>query len=144
MEENGVLLVLDNLETLLTPDGTWRDDRWAKLVTALTDHDGESRVILTSRTPPATLLTGPAAGRTVPLSVHALSLDESIALARELPNLRTLLHTDVGPVRTDEAVGPAYQRAEADRKRAAADRGRQGSARGPGLVTRHTGCRYWR
>jgi hypothetical protein len=144
MEDSGVLLVLDNLETLLTPDGTWRDDRWAKLVTALTDHDGESRVILTSRTPPATLLTGPAAGRTVPLSVHALSLDESIALARELPNLRTLLHTDVGPVRTDEAVGPAYQRAEADRKRAAADRGRQGSARGPGLVTRHTGCRYWR
>lgn len=124
MESGGVLLVLDNLETLLTLDGIWRDDRWAKLFAALTDHDGESRVILTSRIPPATLLTGPVSPRTVPLPVHALSLDESIALARELPNLRALLHTDVGLVRSDGATGTAYERAEAHRKLAAADRDR--------------------
>jgi hypothetical protein len=124
LEASGVLLVLDNLETLLTPDGTWHDDRWGRLVTALTDHDGESRVLLTSRIPPASLLTGPAAARTVTLPVHALSLDESVALARELPHLRALLHTDAGPVRTDEPAGPAYERAEADRWRAAADRDR--------------------
>jgi hypothetical protein len=36
----GLLLVLDNLETLLTPDGRWRDPRWAPLISALTGHDG--------------------------------------------------------------------------------------------------------
>jgi tetratricopeptide (TPR) repeat protein len=34
-----------------------------------------------------------------PLAVHALSLAESAALARELPGLRGLLHADAGPVR---------------------------------------------
>ena len=33
------------------------------------------------------------------LPVHALSLAEAVALARELPNLRALLHADAGPVR---------------------------------------------
>jgi tetratricopeptide (TPR) repeat protein len=90
----GILLVLDNLETLLTSDGTWRDPRWGILMTALTTHDGESRVILTSRTIPAGL---PATVTTQP--VHALSLGEAAALARELPNLRALLHADAGPLR---------------------------------------------
>lgn len=45
----GLLLVLDNLDTLLTPDGQWRDRRWALLISALTGHQGSSRVILTSR-----------------------------------------------------------------------------------------------
>ena len=52
MADSGVLLVLDNLETLLTPDGGWRDPRWEQLIAALTSHDGESRVILTSRIAP--------------------------------------------------------------------------------------------
>jgi len=90
----GILLVLDNLETLLTSDGTWRDPRWGILMTALTTHDGESRVILTSRTTPVGL---PGTVTTQP--VHALSLGESAALARELPNLRALLHADAGPLR---------------------------------------------
>lgn len=29
LRDRGLLLVLDNLETLLTPKGTWRDPRWA-------------------------------------------------------------------------------------------------------------------
>jgi len=99
LEEAGILLVLDNLETLLTPAGTWRDPRWEPLMAALTGHGGESRVILTSRIPPAGL------GRLVlPLPVHALDLAESVALARELPGLRGLLHADAGPVRADEAA----------------------------------------
>src|SRR6202034_16807 len=58
MEDSGVLLVLDNLETLLTQEGGWRDPRMALLMTALTSHDGESRVILTSRIVPAGLVAG--------------------------------------------------------------------------------------
>jgi tetratricopeptide (TPR) repeat protein len=106
LETSGVLLVLDNLETLLTPSGTWRDPRWGPLVEALSGHDGESRLVLTSRIPPAGL--GPGV---LVRPLHALSLGEAIALTRELPNLRALLHADAGPVRTgtdqetDAAVG---------------------------------------
>ena len=102
---SGVLLVLDNLETLLTGDGTWRDPRWGLLADALTGHGGESRVIMTSRTVPAGLGAG-----TVTLPVHGLSRDEAVALARELPHLRALLHADPGPVRSPAA-------ADADRRR---------------------------
>ena len=100
LEDAGVLLVLDNLETLLTGAGTWRDPRWEPLMAALTGLGGESRVILTSRIPPAGL------GRPVlPLPVHALDLAESAALAGELPGLRGLLHADAGPERdADEAA----------------------------------------
>ena len=94
LEDNGVLLVLDNLETLLTGAGAWRDPRWEPLMAALTGHGGESRVILTSRIPPAGL-----GSPVLALPVHALDLAESAALARELPGLRALLHADAGPVR---------------------------------------------
>src|ERR1700677_162845 len=107
MSERGLLLVLDNLEPLLTAEGTWRDPRWAPLIAALTGHDGESRVIMTSRTVPAG--TG---GQTLVLPVHALSLAEAVALARELPNLRGLLHAEDVPIR-----GPAGSTVAADRDR---------------------------
>ena len=112
MADSGVLLVLDNLETLLTPEGTWRDRRWEQLVSALTDHDGESRVILTTRVAPSGPGTGAPGGqsRVVTLPVHALSLEEAVALARELGNLRILLHADAVPVRSLVAT-------EADRDR---------------------------
>jgi hypothetical protein len=145
MASAGVLLVLDNLETLLTPDGGWRDPRWEQLVTALVSHDGESRVILTSRIAPASLGQGnggstaatsagarpwlaasggappaPVTGRVLTLPVHALSLGESVTLARELPNLRALLHTDSGPVRDgdpdakDDTAVDAHAKAATD------------------------------
>jgi hypothetical protein len=104
LQDTGLLLVLDNLETLLTPDGQWRDPRWAPLIGALTGHDGESRVILTSRILPAGLDADTALIR----PVHALSRDESLLLARELPNLRKLLHSEAEPVRSgtaDPALG---------------------------------------
>ncbi len=105
LEDNGILLVLDNLETLLNPDGAWRDPRWEPLMAALTGHGGESRVILTSRLPPAGL-----ASSVLALPVHALDLGESAALARELPGLRGLLHADAGPVRDADAAAVAADR----------------------------------
>ncbi len=93
LTDTKLLLVLDNLHTLLTPQGQWRDHRWAPLITALTRHHGPSRVILTSRIVPAgldpdTVLIQPVA---------ALSRDESLLLAHELPNLHALLHTATQP-----------------------------------------------
>jgi hypothetical protein len=105
MAERGVLLVLDNLETLLTAEGTWRDPRWDLLIAALTGHDGESRLIMTSRTVPAG--TG---GQTLVLPVHALSLAEAVALARELPNLRGLLHAEDAAVRAPAGSAVAGDR----------------------------------
>jgi tetratricopeptide (TPR) repeat protein len=119
MADKGVLLVLDNLETLLTPDGTWRDPAWDLLVGALAGHDGESRLILTSRVPPGALGAEPG---TLTVPVHALSLPEGVALARELPNLRRLLHADAGPVRSTRnaavlAADAAVVAADRDRVR---------------------------
>ncbi|MFI6564043.1 CHAT domain-containing protein [Streptomyces sp. NPDC050534] len=91
LERNRVLLVLDNLESLLTSDGKWRDERWRLLIEAVTVPNGLSRVILTSRTCPASL---PAGMRTEP--VHALALQESVLLAREWPNLKPLIDTPTG------------------------------------------------
>jgi len=106
LDDAGVLLVLDNLETLLTSDGMWRDPRWEPLITALTGHGGESRLIMTSRVPPAGL--GPGV---LVLPVHALPLAEAVALARELPNLRALLHA------ADDPAGPVRADADADADR---------------------------
>ena len=103
--DNSVLLVLDNLETLLTPNGDWRDSRWQVLVNALTGHDGKSRVIMSSRIAPASSAPG-----VLTLPVHALSLSESVALATELPNLRALLHADAGPA----PASFAYARVDMD------------------------------
>ena len=108
LEDNGVLLVLDNLETLLTPEGTWRDPRWKPLVGALAGHDGESRLVLTSRVPPAGL-TGLGL-KVLTLPVHSLSLDEAAVLARELPNLRGLLYADTGSGRAQANVAQDRER----------------------------------
>ncbi len=116
MRNTGILLVLDNLETLLTPDGTWRDPRWELLMEVLTGHGGESRLIMTSQIAPSGL--GGIGTGTEMLPVHALSLDESAAFARELPHLRGLLHADDepdaddGPTRGELAPG-----IQADRER---------------------------
>lgn len=89
LTEASVFLVLDNLDTLLTADGQWRDLRWAPLIDALTCHQGPSRVILTSRIVPAGLNTATVLLR----PVLALSREESLWLVRRLPQLRAFLHT---------------------------------------------------
>lgn len=111
-ERNRLLIVLDNLETLLTPEGAWRDPRWGPLVDTLAGHRGESRLVLTSRTRPADL--GPHQVLTLP--VHALSRDETVLLARELPGLRALLHTDSPAERRHDDPNAYPARAETDRR----------------------------
>jgi tetratricopeptide (TPR) repeat protein len=113
MRNSGLLLMLDNMETLLSPDGEWLDPRWGLLIGALTGHGGESRLVMTSQIAPAGLDSADAA-----LPVHALSLDESAALARELPHLRGLLHADEGPDGGEGPVrGVVAPDIEADRER---------------------------
>jgi tetratricopeptide (TPR) repeat protein len=90
LEDQAILLVLDNLESLLTEQGTWRDPAWQQLVHALLGHSGESRVVLTSRIRPHDL--GGAEGRVLVEPIHALLLDEALLLARELPHLGQLFH----------------------------------------------------
>jgi tetratricopeptide (TPR) repeat protein len=93
LEEKSILVVLDNLETLLTDANRWRDPLWADLVATLLAHDGYSRVVMTSRRVPVELARHP---RMVVEPIHALSLAESVLLARELPHLRTLFDDDEG------------------------------------------------
>jgi hypothetical protein len=84
-----VLLVLDNLDSLLTADGQWRDPRWASLINALTSQRGPARVIITSRIAPAGLNTESVVLR----GVHTLTRDESLMLTGKLPELRERFHS---------------------------------------------------
>jgi len=93
LQQYSLLLVLDNLETLLTASGDWRDPLWGDLVDALLAHAGPSRVVLTSRRRPARLEGHP---RLHVEAIHALSLAESALLARELPGLRRLFEDEDG------------------------------------------------
>ncbi|WP_086922024.1 NB-ARC domain-containing protein, partial [Variovorax sp. JS1663] len=87
LEQNAFLLVLDNLETLLTDSDQWRIPLWGEVLHTLLAHQGLSRVVLTSRRVPAAL----ARDERVQIEpIHALSFAESVLLARELPRLRTL------------------------------------------------------
>lgn len=86
--KNAILVVIDNMESLLTPENNWLDDKWGDFVGALLEHGGPSRTVLTSRRVPKALLGRP--GGLLIENVTALSLSESLLLARELPNLRAL------------------------------------------------------
>jgi tetratricopeptide (TPR) repeat protein len=88
LEKRSILFVLDNLESLLTPAGRWRNERWGHLVEALLAHHGLSRTVLTSRRRPADLGDE---NKILVEPIHALSLSEATLLARELPNLGRLL-----------------------------------------------------
>ena len=92
LEENALLFVLDNLETLLTESNEWRIPLWGEVLEALLAHEGLSRVVLTSRRAPVALAQH---GRVRVEAIHALSLAESVLLARELPQLRRLFAKDV-------------------------------------------------
>ena len=88
--DNAILLVLDNIESLLTEDGAWRDPRWELIAQVMCGHGGLSRVILTSRRRPRGLDS-----HVVVEPINALSLTESVLLARQLPNLgRLMTHLD--------------------------------------------------
>ena len=86
LAQRSVLMVLDNLESLLRENGNWRDARWEKLIAALLDHRGQSRLVLTSRVRPQ-----PLRSRVLALPVHSLTLQEAALLARQSQNLGRLL-----------------------------------------------------
>ncbi len=89
VERRRVLIVIDNVESLLREGGRWRDARWGVVAGALCAHAGLGRTVLTSRRMPADL-----AGLRVE-RVDALTLDEALLLARELPHLRTLIQGEL-------------------------------------------------
>jgi PAS domain-containing protein len=93
LQDHAILLVLDNLEGLLTSQGDWRDPRWGELLGVLLDHDGLSRLVLTSRRVPSALAVHP---RLQADPIHALSFPESVLLARQLPNLKQLFKDGAG------------------------------------------------
>lgn len=98
LDQARVLVVLDDIESLLTEDGEWADERWAVLVAALTGHRGRSRVVITSRVLPAGLPGTMSVERLGPLSVH-----EAVLLARELPRLRACIDGTVPDLTVDQA-----------------------------------------
>ena len=98
LERHRVLVVVDNIESLLTESGQWRDTRWAAVVAAMTGHGGLGRVVLTSRRRPHDL-----DGRMRALAVDALSADEALLLGRELPHLSTLMDGNVAGIGPDVA-----------------------------------------
>jgi CHAT domain len=85
-ERRRVLIMVDNIESLLTEGGQWRDRRWESLVAALCGHAGLGRVVLTSRRRPGSL---DSRMRTAP--VGALSLDEALLVSRELRHLSAMI-----------------------------------------------------
>jgi tetratricopeptide (TPR) repeat protein len=99
MERHRVLIVIDNLESLLSAAGEWRDEQWGLVAGALTGHSGPGRVIVTSRRLPSAAMGGLQAE-----AVDALSADEALLLARELPHLSALT---LGKV---PGIGPTVSR----------------------------------
>ncbi|MEE9147381.1 MAG: NB-ARC domain-containing protein [Candidatus Tectomicrobia bacterium] len=93
LESRSILIVLDNLESLLWPHGQWRDARWGRLIAALLAHQGESRTILTSRLVPQIPEDVGFSARVrapVTFAMHELSRQEAAQLALQLPNLGRL------------------------------------------------------
>jgi hypothetical protein len=87
LAEQAVLIVLDNLESLLSENDTWRDPQFGAVVEALLTHNGLSRTILTSQQIPSKL---PATVVVEP--IHALPLAEAALLMSQPPRLFRLFH----------------------------------------------------
>jgi CHAT domain len=54
VEQRRLLIVIDNIESLLSDGGQWRDEQWGQVIGALTAHRGRGRLILTTRRRPQT------------------------------------------------------------------------------------------
>ncbi len=123
LTQNSILIVLDNLEGLLTGSGNWRDGKWGDFLDALLSHNGDSRLVLTSRRMPNSLADHGAILRE---SIHALSFAESVLLARELEHLgkyfdtgddRELLATALGVIQGHPKLLELADELAADRDR---------------------------
>ena len=94
-KQRRLLIVIDNIESLLTPAGDWLDARWQKLIDAMLAQSGPGRLVLTSRRRPIDMHT-----RIHVEIIDALPLNEAFMLARELPHLGALIDgraEDVAP-----------------------------------------------
>jgi len=98
LERHRVLVFIDNIESLVTNSGQWRDARWGAVIAAMTGHSGLGRLVLTSRRAPDGL-----DGRVRALAVDALSADEALLLARELPHLSALMDGNLADIGLDAA-----------------------------------------
>jgi hypothetical protein len=95
LERNSVLLVIDGIDGLLS-NGYWRDGFWEKLVAAMMNHRGYSRLVLTGRQPPRIVPGGLVVEQLTPLTPQ-----ESVLLARQLPTLGSLIRGSSGlPITT--------------------------------------------
>ncbi|MBT2212500.1 CHAT domain-containing protein [Actinomadura sp. NEAU-AAG7] len=83
-EHARVLVVVDNAESLLGDGGDWQDPRWGRVLHAFAARRGRSKLIVTTRRSLRGTELHVAA-------VHALSRDEAVLLARDLPPLRALM-----------------------------------------------------
>jgi tetratricopeptide (TPR) repeat protein len=101
LRNKAILVVVDNAETLLSRTQTWRDPLWELLMATLVGHGGWSRLVVTSRHTP----TGwDSHDQVVVRPTYALSLAESVLLARELPHLGRLLDDEPHPERSGAEV----------------------------------------
>jgi hypothetical protein len=158
LEAHALLLVLDNLESLLKPEGGWWDERWGLVMAALFGHRGLSRTVLTSRIRPRDL---PASVQVEP--IHSLSLAETVLLTWQLPNLGRLLHSDrasrelvrrillqvqghpklIELVEAQAADVPRLRRQVEQAEAAAASRANGGSYRGVAPEAKLISCKTW-
>ena len=97
MRQRRLLLVIDNIESLLSEGGEWRDQRWGQVIGALAGHTGLGRLIVTSRRESVGLAGLQGEG------VDALSASEGLLLAWELPNLRRLIRRELPGIEADAA-----------------------------------------
>lgn len=89
LRDRSILIVLDNLESLLGDDRKWRDPRFGRVLVALCDHGGLSRVALTSRVLPADRPAG-----LIVESLHALTVREATLVLLASEDGRRLLNGD--------------------------------------------------
>ncbi len=100
--DNSILIVIDNIESLLTGTGDWRDDKWGEFLKAMLAHKGDSRLVLTSRRLPNALANHEHLLRE---PIHALSLAESVLLAREMEHLGTYFDNEEDRDLLTKAIG---------------------------------------
>jgi hypothetical protein len=104
LRQQRVLIVIDNIESLLSDRDTWCDQRWGAVVAALCGHAGLGRIVLTSRRRPDDLDP-----RVPTEAVDALTLDEALLLVRQLPNLSKLIYGRLDGIEPDVARALARQ-----------------------------------
>jgi hypothetical protein len=92
LASESILLALDNFQTLLHADGTWRDPMLRRLMTELTEVPGPGRLLMAGRVAPAEPLPTVLVREVTPLTSS-----EAVLLTCELPSLGKLLHDLASP-----------------------------------------------